>query len=198
MFAKVSETEVVDYPVNPVADFPHMSFPPNWSGGIIGNHQYVIVQRTLPPDSGMGKIVTEGTPVLEDGVWKQSWNISYKPLEEHKKEIKEVLADLRYRKEIAGVTVSGIQFATDRESQTKYIAIAVDLSQADPNNYSIKWKDMNGNFHTLNGFEMFAAINAVRTHIQDCYNKEAEYIALIDAAQTSESLAAIDITENWP
>lgn len=108
------------------------------------------------------------------------------------------LANKRWEVETGGCFIDGNAYATDRESQTKYTAVAVAISQADPNTWSINWKTNDGQFVVLNAQQMMAVINMVMYHVQSSFNKEFEFIEAIDACTTVEEVLAIDIESGWP
>lgn len=115
-----------------------------------------------------------------------------------KSNIKQKLANKRWEVETGGCFIDGNAYATDRESQTKYTAVAVAISQADPLTWSINWKTNDGQFVVLNAQQMMAVINMVMYHVQSSFNKEFEFIEAIDACTTVEEVLAIDITIGWP
>lgn len=115
-----------------------------------------------------------------------------------KEHIKNKVATKRWQQEISGLSVNNISYATDRESQTKYTAIAVAISQADPATWSINWKTNDGIFITLNAQDMMAIINDILQYIQNCFNKEYELQQQIDACTTVEQVIAIDYSTGWP
>jgi hypothetical protein len=194
MYAKISNNEITRYPANPRVDNPHVSFPDNWGGGEINGNEYVIISYTTPPSVNLGWMYTESTPVQSNGSWQQSWLTSLKSKEEVKREI----SNKRYEVETGGVRINNHLFATDRESQTKYVAVAVDISQqANINAWSIIWKTFENQFVTLNAQEMTYIIDGVRQHVQSCFNKEAEYYQLIDTASI-DVLEATDFSAGWP
>lgn len=94
------------------------------------------------------------------------------------------IATARYNAEIAGV--NGIR--TDRESQGLITGAALKAMQ--DNTYTCKWKGIDG-FVTLTAPQIIAIADAVREHVQECFNREATLIALIDNATTQEELNAI-------
>ena len=96
------------------------------------------------------------------------------------------IAQARYEAEIA--EVNGIR--TDRESQA-LITGAVVKAMQDPN-YTCNWKSIDG-FVTLNVSQIIAIADAVRAHVQSCFDHEAELIPLIEAATTQAELDSI----NW-
>lgn len=194
MYAKISNNEIIQYPANPSTDNPFVSFPLNWGGGEINGNEYVLVSKASPPTVNLGWTYTESTPVQSNGSWQQSWTTSLKA----KESIKVDVSNKRYNVEVGGVVISNNTYATDRESQTKYVAVAFDISQtANVDTWSITWKTANDQFVTLNANQMTQVINGVRSHVQACYNKEAEYYQLIDTANTS-TLQATDFSAGWP
>ena len=111
---------------------------------------------------------------------------------------KALLANKRWEVETGGAVINNIQFATDRESQTKYTAVAVAISQADPMTWSINWKTNDGQFVTLNAQQMMGAINYVMYHVQNSFNKEYEFQQQIDACTTVAEVLAVDFSTGWP
>lgn len=106
------------------------------------------------------------------------------------------LAALRWEKETAGTTFNSMSFATDPISQTKYVG-AVVAAQMSPL-LTLKWKLSDGTFVDFDAASITQVAMAVRAHIQACFDKEAEYIELINLAVDQTELDAIDITVGWP
>lgn len=103
------------------------------------------------------------------------------------------IAAARYEREIAGVTVNGIPIDTGRDSQALITGAA--LAAMLDENYSLNWKTENGFIH-LTAPEIIAVAQAVRAHVQACFDREGELAALVDAAETKEDLDEIIIS--WP
>ncbi len=104
---------------------------------------------------------------------------------EHVKERKaQELAEARWRAETGGV--DGIR--TDRESQALITGAALKAMQDET--YSCKWKT-EGGFTELTAPQILAIADAVRTHVQACFDREAELLALVDAAEDVAALEAI-------
>jgi len=101
---------------------------------------------------------------------------------------KQEIAAARYAAEIAGVTVGGVVVKTDRESQALITGAALKATQ--DGTYSCTWKTESG-FVTLNAATVLAVADAVRTHVQTCFDAEAAKCMLIDAAQTVEEVEAV-------
>lgn len=101
---------------------------------------------------------------------------------------KQEIASARYAAEIAGVTVGGVTARTDRESQALITGAALKAMQDAA--YSCTWKAESG-FVTLNAATVLAVADAVRTHVQTCFDAEAAKCILIDAAATVEDVEAV-------
>lgn len=111
--------------------------------------------------------------------------------DELKAQKKASVAAARYEREIAGVEVNGILIDTGRDSQALITGAALAaMLDAD---YSLNWKTTSGFIH-LSAPEIIAVAQAVRAHVQACFDREGELVALVDAAQTAEELDAIEIT----
>ncbi|BBU61406.1 hypothetical protein MSC49_13410 [Methylosinus sp. C49] len=106
------------------------------------------------------------------------------------------LAARRWRAETAGTSVNGMSLPTDEKTQAKLTA-AVVASVLD-NNYAVNWKLANGAFVMLDHATLIAVAQGVRAHVQSCFDREAQLVAAIVAAQDSAALEAIDIDADWP
>jgi hypothetical protein len=98
------------------------------------------------------------------------------------------IAAARYNAEIAGVTINGVSIKTDRESQGLITGAALKALQ--DNTYTCKWKAQNG-FIELSAAEIIAIADAVRQHVQSCFDHEAELLPLIASAETEAELNLI-------
>lgn len=113
-------------------------------------------------------------------------------LDELKAQKKAEIAAARYGAEIAGTTVNGVLIDTGRDSQALITGAA--LAAVIDNDYSLNWKTVNGFIH-LSAPEIIAVAQAVRAHVQSCFDREGELVSLVDAAQTAEELDALDALE---
>ena len=94
------------------------------------------------------------------------------------------IAAARWEAETAGI--DGIK--TDRESQALITGAALKAMQ--DSTYSCRWKTESG-FVELTAPQILAIADAVRAHVQGCFDREAELVALIEAAESTEELNAI-------
>lgn len=113
--------------------------------------------------------------------------------DELKAQKKAEIASARYEAETAGTTVNEILIDTGRDSQALITGAA--LAAMLDENYSLNWKTTSGFIH-LSASEIIAVAQAVRAHVQVCFDREAELCALVDAAETKEDLDEIIIS--WP
>ena len=110
---------------------------------------------------------------------------------ELKAEKRAKIAAARYEREIAGVEVNGILIDSGRDSQALITGAA--LAAMLDSEYSLNWKTVDGFIH-LTAPEIIAVAQAVRAHVQTCFDREGELVAQVDVAQTAEELDAIEIT----
>lgn len=111
-----------------------------------------------------------------------------------KQRLKQRLADHRWRREIAGVSINGVEFQTDRESQAT-IAAAYARANADPTT-TVRWKAATGFVH-LDAQAIATVAVAVFNHVQAAFAREGVLSEQIDAATTMAALMAIDIDQSW-
>lgn len=109
-------------------------------------------------------------------------------LEDLKAAKREEIAAARYNAEISGITLSGAEIRTDRQSQALITGAAL-AATADVD-YSVTWKAVNG-FITLSAAQIIAVAQAVRAHVEACFTREAALQELIEAAETAEALGEI-------
>ena len=105
-------------------------------------------------------------------------------LEEAKVRKRGEIAAARFEAETAGI--DGIK--TDRESQALITGAALKAMQDEK--YSCRWKTELG-FVELTALQISAVADAVRQHVQSCFDHEGELLPLIEAATTKEQLNTI-------
>lgn len=102
-------------------------------------------------------------------------------------------AEIKLRRDKAlssGTTVSGTLFPTDELTQTRITGAAVS-ALLDPA-YTVRWKMPNGEFVVLQSQEILGLAQAVRAHVQQCFDREAD---LIDALKSGQPY---DLNVGWP
>ncbi|CAO3403512.1 DUF4376 domain-containing protein [Azospirillum palustre] len=136
------------------------------------------------------------TPDPERGRIVRAWNVEPIPLDEVRQARKDALAELRWRRECGGIVMpDGSVIATDDRSKTllngKY-----RTAEKYPDRLH-RWKGAESEI-TLTTAQVIVIGDAVSDHVQDCFDRELDLIAEIDAAQSAEAVLAIDITTGWP
>lgn len=91
------------------------------------------------------------------------------------------ITNKRYEAETAGIEIFGNKIATDRESQALITGAALQATV--DKDYTCQWKTQSG-FVTLTAEQILGIAQAVRAHVQACFNREAELLALVDKAKT--------------
>lgn len=130
-------------------------------------------------------------------VWGENPTVPDEPLppeptlDELKAQKKAAIAAARYTAETAGTTVGDVLIDTGRDSQALITGAA--LAAVIDGEYSLNWKTGAGFIH-LSAPEIIAVAQSVRAHVQSCFDRESELVALVDAAQTKEDLDAIEIS----
>ena len=127
---------------------------------------------------------------------KAEYTITNKPLETIRQESLEALADIRYAREIEGVTsTEGIQQWTDRANR----ALLTDKISFMSNNPGIKqasWKARNG-FVQLDVDGLKDLQSLVGFHVDQTYKAENAVSDMIVAAETIEDLLSISIADEF-
>lgn len=75
----------------------------------------------------------------------------------------------------AGIVVGGFPVQTDDLSQQRIIGAAL-AAMVDPS-ATVRWKVADGSFVTLDAPTVIAIAQAVRAHVQACFDREAELVA---------------------
>jgi hypothetical protein len=109
-------------------------------------------------------------------------------LDKLKAEKRAKISEARWRAETGGITLNGTEIATDRESQA--LLTAAELKAQDDPNYMVNWKARNGWFQ-LDAATLITIANAVRAHVQACFDKEKQLQEQIDVAETAAELEAV-------
>lgn len=113
-----------------------------------------------------------------------------------KQSVRDSLAARRYVAEVSGTTYGGMNIETDETTQGKILG-AVVAAMLDPA-YTVLWKLSDDTFVTLDAAQITAIAQAVRMHVQSCFDHEAALSALIDAATSMTDLYSVDIEAGWP
>jgi hypothetical protein len=68
-YAEIKDGTVIKYPVDVRRENPNISIPENWSGGIINDREYVVVEATKRLNRDMEDV----HPVFINNIWQENW-----------------------------------------------------------------------------------------------------------------------------
>lgn len=124
------------------------------------------------------------------------YTITDKPLETIRQESLEELADIRYAREIEGVTsADGIQQWTDRANRA-LLTDKISFMSNNPEVEKTSWKARNG-FVQLDIDGLKGLQSLVGLHVDQTYKAENSVSDLIVAAETIEDLLSVNIAEEF-
>lgn len=106
------------------------------------------------------------------------------------------LADFRWRKEIGGLTVNGLQIDTTDRSKTLIIG-AKDLAVADPTQ-TFDFKTIDGAYKQIDAATMIGIYQAVAAWVQTCFANEQVVAAKILALDSAQEVIDFDLEASWP
>jgi len=142
----------------------------------------VKLELGVEPNESLTVLKPEDSQLWDDDKWVTPFEV----LKELK--LNEINA-LKWSKVDGGTEINGMYINTDADAQ-RLANGAVTQCLIDPS-YSCDWKMTDGNFIKLNSTMIIGIAVAIRTHIQGCFDKEAELVTLVKAAETPEDLDEI-------
>lgn len=128
-----------------------------------------------------------------DEIGTATFTATDKPIDQVKGELKSEVANVRYDKEVAGIThtVNGSEvfLSTDREGRKIYFEKLATIGDT-----PIQFK-FGENFISITKTDLQAICNAIEVHIQESFDWELEKDTAIDACTTLEQLDQFVIVE---
>lgn len=85
MYIKIKNNTIEQYPYSEgqlKSDNPQVSFPEVIPVDTLAEYGVYKVVKTEKPSATYKQNLAEGTPVNENGVWKQVWSVTDKPIDE--------------------------------------------------------------------------------------------------------------------
>jgi len=131
----------------------------------------------------------------ENGNLEQSWKITAKDLEVVKKEMKDKLSSIRWKKEVGGIDDDLFGFiGTSREQQSQITSSfnALNSNMVD----KIDWK-MNDKWKSLSKSDMFSLSLKVVKHVESSFLAEKYLSEKIDSASSLKELEDINMFEEF-
>lgn len=198
MYAQIENDAIVRYPVSlsqVLTSNPNVSLSSAPAFEDLAMLGYAVVAETERP---AGDVVTEGQPEQRDGVWYQTWEVREFTMEEQaerdaqlRAELAQQIADRRWQAETAGIDVASMRVETDDRSKLLINGAALE-SMLDPA-YAMQWKTPAG-FVELDSAKVLAVARAVRAHVQECFNREAELLEALEAGTFTPDM----LDQGWP
>lgn len=111
-------------------------------------------------------------------------------LDEKKAALSALVIRRRQAKEVAGCEYEGNVYYTDSDSQVKFLGILL-TAITDPT-FTTTFKTMGGQFVHLSNADIHGVSQAVRQHIQSCYEEEAYLLYQIEIATRVEQLIPLE------
>lgn len=128
--------------------------------------------------------------------YRIAWQPVEKPLDRVKATLKKALAAKRWEVECGGLTLpDGTRIATDDRSKTLLGGKYRD-AEKHPDKLH-RWKGPEGEC-LLTSAQVIAVGDAVAHHVQACFDRELDGVALIDAAGSVAAVLAVNIDGGWP
>lgn len=133
-------------------------------------------------------------PEVMDGWYRwEDGTFSVKPfrtLDEAKAEAGARIAAARYDAEFGGTTWNGLLIQTDRDSRAILTGEYVAADSGVRKDGEI-YKFPDGTFRPLSNADLKAMTLAVRDHVKNCYGREGQLLAKIEAAATNDEADAV-------
>ena len=162
----------------------------SWSNSDLANHGiYPLVYDDSAPTRFHTSSGIDEYEIIE-GVVHASHSWTAMPLDTAKDIAYSLLAEWRWEKEIGGITFGEISIPTDRETQAK-VAGAYIKGQADSEYVIDNWKFALNTFMSLDVQTIIEIGDAIVSHVQACFNEEANYSNQITEAETVEEIETI-------
>lgn len=108
-----------------------------------------------------------------------------KDVDHVKSELKQLVADKRWQKEVSGikVTINDIEYSVDTSREGRKIYI----EQLQMNSSSYDWK-FNEGYVTLSLVDLQNIVQSINEHVQNCFAEERNRINLIDSKTSLDDL----------
>ena len=149
--------------------------------------------RPAPPHNSLTHVASKRWPIRDDaGRLVQAWEVEPRSLGQVRQAQIDALADYRWRKETGGVALpDGGAIDTTREAQAQVSSAFNALSSGMIE--SVEWKSRLG-WVTVTLAEFGLIAGMVAKHVQACFSAERALTLDIEAAETVDDLAALDIS----
>jgi hypothetical protein len=163
------------------------------AGKLVGRFDSAVHGTAIPADA------TEVSDELfvrtfneADGVWRLiDGEVVKQPFSEMVPDYAQLVAHERYKREATGVSVEGLLIETTRDSQA--LIASTGLSAVLDPEYRCNFKTVTG-FVEIGAAQILVIAQAVRAHVQACFDRELALLRAIEAGEYREEM----LTEGWP
>jgi len=154
-------------------------------------------------DSNVHAVIPEGAMALPDGLWLATFQerdgiwrlvdgeVIKEALPPVVPDYAQSIARERFRRESTGVLVGGLQIETTRDSQA--LIASTGLSAVLDPEYRCNFKTVTG-FVEIGSAQIIAIAQAVRSHVQACFDRELTLLRAIEAGEYHDAM----LSQGWP
>jgi hypothetical protein len=151
--------------------------------------------KEAAPTPPYHRIVSASVARIDGVVW-HVYELEEISVAARKADMQSALALRRWQAETGGINYGTIRVPTDDKTQSRVDQIVRAYADGDLSG-AVSFKFPFG-FVSLGEEELRVIKKLGAEHIQACFQKEADFSALIDAAQSHTDLDAIDFAHGWP
>lgn len=169
----------------------------------LAGYGFVRVEEPAPQSVPFGKrLAAIAYAIAEDGTVTASQSLEDVPLEDLKAGLKASVSSKRWEVETSGCEIApGIRVRTDETSQAKLNGAVALMEKAAARGLdipAIPWEAQAGEFVDLTLDNLVSAGLSVGLRVQSTFAVKRGLFVAIDAAQSVDELAAIDLETGWP
>jgi len=180
--------------------YKDISIQPNEKYFKLVNGKYERILETEDPNEEIFQEYVKDIKIGDDFLVRKTYNVIDKDLEVIREERKQELKYLRKQYEFSGINYNlngtTIQISTTAESVRKLTAIFVAITNSIRPEDS-KFKTMDKGYLIINNADTKLICETVLGFVGECYNKESEYLDLINSATTIQDLISINFNIGW-
>lgn len=107
---------------------------------------------------------------------------------------KDIIANSRWEHEVGGIEWNGLHISTDDRS--KLLINGAALESMIDENYSMKWKCMNG-WVELTSSQIIELARLIRNHVQNCFNRESFLLSLHNSGEFKTEYLSYGWDDNY-
>lgn len=196
MFARISNDQVVEYPIHDIRRAcPNVSFPADLSTLEELPPGYVRVVPLSPPALKFSAPI-EIEPAFIDGQWVQQWNVQPIAVEDAKARLRDAATAKRWAVETGGITLAGgLSVLTGIEDQDRINAAITNMERYELE--EIDFKAASG-WVTLTLAELRDIGREIALHVQACFSAERAHHEAIELLAAIDDAENYDVDAGWP